>query len=113
MVHYVILNVEMDIKELDLYVGKDVQIHSEMMVHFVLNLNHMVEELVMLYGMKVNVKDKIHKDVRNMVCCIIQNVDQDFMLLDVAFVHQIVLMVKLILVYHVLKNHMEEVLVNL
>ena len=92
-VHFVTQNVSLVIKELVLYVGKVVQIISEMMVHSVLNLNLMVEEQVMLYGIKINVKENINKVVKNMVCCTILNVGLDTMLLVVVYVHLIVLMV--------------------
>lgn len=90
MVHFVILNVEADIKVLVLCVGNIVQIISEMMEHFVLNQNHMVEEEVMHFGIKKNVKENINKDVKNMVYYIIQNVEVDIMLQVVVYVHQIV-----------------------
>lgn len=67
MVHFAILNVEADIKVLVLCVGNIVQIISEMMEHFVLNQNHMVEEEVMHFGIKKNVKENINKGVKSMV----------------------------------------------
>lgn len=109
---FVILNADLVMVEQDQYVGNIALKGLEMMVLFVQNQKLMEEVQGMLFGIDQNVKDKIHKDVRRMDWCGILNVEKVFMPLVVVFVHQNVKMVRKILVFLVLKNHMEEVLEN-
>ena len=81
MVLFVIQNAEVITMELVQFVGKIVYQISQIMEHFVQNQNHMVEVLVMQYGIKKNVKEEIvQQDVKKTVQCGIQNVYLDFIM---------------------------------
>ena len=86
----VILNAKKDSQESLVYVGVNVLQTFLKQFYSVQNLNPMVEELVMHFGMKISVKVRPEKCVRKMGQCGILNVTLAFMQLDAALVLQIV-----------------------